>query len=95
MNTTYRLVRLLSLPKLGEIGPVKLYPVRFLLSIKTQWPTFDVRLHNIQPLIIEEAHEVQSIGSRKGFELCPSSELLWMIMTSFGVNTFLFLILIQ
>ncbi len=50
VNNTYRLVRLLSLPKLGEIGPVKPYPERFLLSIKTQWPTFDVRLHNIQPL---------------------------------------------
>jgi hypothetical protein len=59
-----RLVRLLSLPKLGEIGPVKPYPERSLLSIKTQWLTFDVRLYNIQPLIIEEAHEVQSIGSR-------------------------------
>jgi hypothetical protein len=64
VNTTYRLVRLLSLPKLGEIGPVKPYPERFLFSIKTQWPTFDVRLHNIQPLIIEEARKVQSIGSR-------------------------------
>ncbi len=39
VNTTYRLVRLLSLLKLGEIGPVKPYPERFLLSIKTPWPT--------------------------------------------------------
>jgi len=36
MNTTYRLIRLLSLPKLGEIGPVKSYHERFLLNIKTQ-----------------------------------------------------------
>jgi hypothetical protein len=38
MNTTYRLIRLLSLPKLGEIGPVKSYPERFLLNIKTHDP---------------------------------------------------------
>jgi hypothetical protein len=30
VNITYRLVRLVSLPKLGEIGPLKLYPERFL-----------------------------------------------------------------
>jgi hypothetical protein len=60
VNTTYKLARFLSMPKPREIGPVKPYPERFLLRIKTQWPTFDVRLHNIQPLIIEEAHE----GSR-------------------------------
>ncbi len=47
MNTTYRLIRLLSLPKLGEIGPVKSYPERFLLNIKTQRPTFEVRLHKL------------------------------------------------
>ncbi len=50
VNTTYRLVRHLSLLKLGEIDPVKSYPERFLLNIKTQRPTFEVRLHNIQPL---------------------------------------------
>ncbi len=47
MNTTYRLGRLLSLPKLGEIGLVKLYLESFLLKIKTQRPTFEVRLHKL------------------------------------------------
>jgi hypothetical protein len=47
VNTTYRLGRLLGLPKLGEIGLVKLYPERFLLKITTLRPTFEVRLHKL------------------------------------------------
>ncbi len=48
--TTYRLVRPLSLAKPAKMGPVKPYPERFLLSIKTQGPTIKVRLQNIQAL---------------------------------------------
>jgi hypothetical protein len=33
VGTTYRLVRLVNWTKLGEIGPVKWYPERFLSTI--------------------------------------------------------------
>jgi hypothetical protein len=64
VNITYRLVRLLSLPKLGEIGPVKWYPERFLLSTKHSGPLLKLDYIICNPCFIEEAHEVQSTGSR-------------------------------
>jgi hypothetical protein len=64
VNITYRPVRLVSLPKLGEIGPVKLYPERFLLITKHNGPLLKLDYIIDSPCFIEEAHEVQSTGSR-------------------------------
>jgi hypothetical protein len=64
VNITYRLVRLLSLPKLGEIGPVKPYRERFLLSTKHNGPLLKLDYIIYNPCFIEEAHEVQPTGSR-------------------------------
>jgi hypothetical protein len=53
VNTTYRLVRLLSLLKLGEIGPVKLYPERSLFQAsKHNGPllTLDYIIYNLLSL---------------------------------------------
>jgi hypothetical protein len=95
VNTTYRLVRLLSLPKVGEIGPVKLYPERFLLNIKTQWPTFEVRLHKIQPLY--QWRSSWSPINRLEIMLwtLPNLWVLWMITWPLFELYILFLIIIQ
>jgi hypothetical protein len=58
VNITYRLVRLLSLPKLGKIGPFKLYPERFLLNTKHNGPLLKLDYIICNPCFIEEVHEV-------------------------------------